>query len=95
MTWFKFILWLAVIYTLYYGGLICWELLRTKRMPGEEQHELTFVDEAVPLKTVPTGESHAAAAAVSAVVSSGGVKIKDIFRLAQEEAIEYIRPVSF
>ncbi|WP_158829062.1 hypothetical protein [Mucilaginibacter lacusdianchii] len=96
MTWFQFIIWLAAIYILYYGGLIIWELLQAKRRPfGDDPHELTFVEEFVPLPAESQDHGPAASADVSSVVSSGGVKLKDIFRLAQEEAIEYIRPVSF
>lgn len=96
MTWFKFTIWLAVIYTLYYGGLILWELMQAGRTPqGDAGNELTFVEDAVPLKAVSDTARSAADTDTSPVVSSGGVKLKDIFRLAQEEAIEYIRPVSF
>jgi hypothetical protein len=96
MTWFKFSMWLAVIYAAYYGALIVAELLRARRiLPDEDNIELTFVEETAPAKAVFTAESASAAAISSPVVSSGGVSLREIFRLAQEEAIEYIRPVSF
>lgn len=96
MTWFKFSMWLAVIYAAYYGALIVAELLRARRiLAGEETNELTFVEDTIPAKAVFADEPSPAAAQSSPVVSSGGVSLREIFRLAQEEAIEYIRPVSF
>gem|GEM_PF-6505039 len=89
-------MWLAVIYAAYYGALIILELLRSKRNPSpEEKMELTFVEETAPAKAVFDETIAAAVALSSPVVSSGGVSLREIFRLAQEEAIEYIRPVSF
>ena len=96
MTWFKFSICLALLYTLYYSGLIFWELLRARRKPaGDDTPELTFAEDASPPQTITEEALPAADLQSSSVVSSGGVLIKEIFKLAQEEAIEYIRPVSF
>lgn len=93
MTWFKFLLWLAGGYAVYYLILIGWDLLRSKKVAGQETNDvLTFVEDIAPQKPV---VNEVADSTISAIVSSGGVMLKEIFRLAQEEAIEYIRPVSF
>jgi len=93
MTWIKFALWLTGIYTVYYMALIFWDFLRKGHMPiGSESHELTFVEHIEPIRPEPenVSEFHG-----SAVMSSGGVGLKQLFNLAREEAIEFTRAVSF
>lgn len=94
MTWFKFAICLAVLYALYYGLLILWDILQARRGPvNESSLELTFIEDAAP--AIVEMSAQQGTAGTSAVVSSGGVLLKQIFKLAQEEAIDYIRPVSF
>ncbi|NHA03271.1 hypothetical protein G7092_05680 [Mucilaginibacter sp. HC2] len=94
MTWIKFTLWLLGIYTSYYAALIIWDYLRTKRGDtGYDQHELTFVEDIKPVK------SHVDESTLngkeSSIVFSGGVSLKQMFNLAREESVEYIKAVSF
>jgi hypothetical protein len=94
MTWIKFTLWLLGIYTSYYAVLITWDYLHTKRGDTEnDKHELTFVEDFEPVKShvdesTPNGKE-------SSVVFSGGVSLKQMFNLAREESVEYIKAVSF
>jgi len=93
MTWIKFALWMSGIYLMYYGGLICWDFLRSGKKTGVLQsHELSFEEHVEPLKELP---DKAPEIYDASVLSSGGVSLKQLFNLAREEAIEFTRPVSF
>jgi hypothetical protein len=93
MTWIKFALWLAGIYTVYYVALILWDYLRSGRTsPIADQHQLTFVDHLEPVKTV---DERLPDAKPDSILSCGGVSLKQMFNLAREEGIEYIGKVSF
>ncbi|MCC8407716.1 hypothetical protein LJ707_02165 [Mucilaginibacter sp. UR6-1] len=93
MNWMKFILWLSVIYLAYYGAVLLWDFLRSGKLPPDEKSEIiSFDEDAEPAQEIsaPQPEIYDAS-----VLSSGGVSLKQLFSLAREEAIEYIRPVSF
>jgi hypothetical protein len=93
MNLIRFALWLSGIYLAYYLALILWDTLRSGYTPDSSgpQH-LTFSEhqEAVPRLLQPEAEL-----AASAVISSGGVSLKQLYSLAKDEAIEYTRNVSF
>ena len=94
MTWIKFAIWLFGFYTAYYTSLVLWDAFQTKRTTVKEgSGELTFVDDVEQVKEVPDEESEIEVG--SPVVSSGGVTLKQTFNLAREDAIAYIRAVSF
>jgi len=94
MTWIKFAIWLFGIYTAYYTSLVLWDVLQKKRTTvAERPGELTFVDDLEQVKEVT--DEPAETEAGSPVVSSGGVSLKQTFNLAREDAIAYIRAVSF
>ena len=94
MTWIKFALWLLGIYTFYYVALILWDYIRTNRgEPLNDKHELTFVEDIQPVKT--PVEELTDTAKESPVAFSGGVSLKQLFNLAREESVEYIKSVSF
>ena len=77
---------------LYLPGL--WDVFQTKRTTVKEgSGELTFVDDVEQVKEVPDEASEIEVG--SPVVSSGGVTLKQTFNLAREDAIAYIRAVSF
>ena len=93
MNWMKFILWLSVIYITYYGAVLLWDFLRSRKLPADENsHIISFVEDAEPVQEIaaPKPEIYDAS-----VLSSGGVSLKQLFSLAREEAIEYTRPVSY
>ena len=93
MTWIKFIIWLCGLYVAYYFLIILWDML--KRRPSSAHpgaNELTFAEHIEPVAALPEVTEPEMG---DPVVSSGGVSLKQIFNLAREEAIEYIRPVSF
>ena len=93
MTWIKFALWLCGIYLAYYGGIIFWDIIRSGHMHREDDtHELHFVEHHEPERPEPDAEFEYFP---SAITSSGGVNLKQLFNLAREEAIEYTRAVSF
>lgn len=94
MTWLKFALWLLSIYTIYYVALIFWDNLRTNRGETEiDKHELTFVEDIHPVKSLV--EEIIGSGKESSVTFSGGVSLKQLFNLAREESVEYIKSVSF
>jgi hypothetical protein len=93
MTWIKFLCWLAGIYVSYYAAIVLWDTFARKRGSQEaDAHELTFVEHIEPQLHQPEAADDLSA---SAMVSSGGVNLKQLFRLAQEEAVEFTRAVSF
>jgi len=102
MNWTHFLLWLAVIYSLYYITLILLDLAASKRIskPGGSS-ELTFSEQVTPIRLGEASETVAGSAKTpsgqkeSEVIGSGGVPITDLFRLAKQEAIIYTRSVSF
>ena len=94
MTWIKFALWLLGIYTIYYVALILWDILRTQQgETGSEKHELTFVEDIHPVKSFV--EEITGSGKESSVTFSGGVSLKQLFNLAREESVEYIKSVSY
>lgn len=94
MTWIKFALWLLGIYSLYYVALILWDFLRTQGgYTNNEKHELTFVEDIHPVKSFL--EEISGSGKEPAVTFSGGVSLKELFNLAREESVEYIKSVSF
>lgn len=94
MNWIKFALWLLGIYTTYYIALIFWDYLRTNHGgTAVDKHELTFVEDIEPLKS--HVEEVSGTEKESSVAFSGGVSLKQLFNLAREESVEYIKSVSF
>jgi hypothetical protein len=92
MTWIKFATWLCGLYIIYYLGIILWDLMKNRLPPSKSgSHELTFSEDIAPLTTIAEYQPEAG----DPVISSGGVSLRQLFNLAREEAIEYIRPVSF
>jgi len=93
MNWIKFAIWLSGLYTIYYAAVILWDITRNGRSPaGAASNELTFAEHIEPSRPEPEYISEQQG---SAMISSGGVSLQQLFMLAREEAIEYIRPVSF
>jgi hypothetical protein len=94
MIWIKFALWVLGIYTSYYAALIFWDFLRTNRGgTANDKHELTFVEDIQPVKSLV--EEIIGSGKESAIAFSGGVSLKQLFNLAREESVEYIKSVSF
>ena len=94
MNWIKFAIWLFGIYTAYYSALLAWDFRAGNRSSGDDEtRELTFVNDEETVKDVPDEPS--VNERVSPVVSSGGTSLKQTFNLAREDAIDYIRAVSF
>jgi hypothetical protein len=94
MTWLKFALWLISIYAVYYVAIILWDNLRANRGESEsDKHELTFVEDIHPVQSLV--EEIIGSGKESSVAFSGGVSLKQLFNLAREESVEYIKSVSF
>lgn len=92
MTWIKFATWLCGLYVLYYLGIILWDLMKSRLPPSKTvSHELTFSEDIAPVSKFAEYQPVFS----DPVISSGGVSLRQLFNLAREEAIEYIRPVSF
>jgi hypothetical protein len=93
MTWIKFTIWLSGLYIAYYLFLILFDVLKGKNQPAKSAgNELTFSEHFEPVSALPDPDEPGAG---DPVIASGGVSLKQMFSLAREEAIEYIRPVSF
>ena len=93
MTWIKFALWLSAFYAFYYGALFLWDYLRAgKTLKVDGPHALTFVEHSDPVLAVsePATEYYP-----TAVVSSGGVSLKQLFNMARDEAVVYTKAVSY
>lgn len=102
MNWTTFLSWLAGLYLLYYSGAFLFDRAKAKRNadPAAGIPELTFAEIIVPVKPEPVAVKPMPATTVkplqsSGVISSGGVGISDLFRLAKQEAIIYTQSVSF
>lgn len=94
MTWLKFAICLLGIYAIYYVALIFWDNLRTNREEsGIDKHELTFVEDILPVKSLV--EEIIGSGKESSIAFSGGVSLKQLFNLAREESVEYIKSVSY
>lgn len=93
MNWIKFILWLGGLYTVYYLTLIAWDHLRNNRVIEESDiHELSFSEEVNAVVLTPELTS---ADIASSIYASGGVSLKNMFNLCRDEAVDYIKQVSF
>jgi hypothetical protein len=93
MTWFKFLLWIGGLYTAYYLVLIAWDNLRSgRKLKGEESNELTFSEDVSAVSLVP---ELSMADVSSPIYASGGVSLKGLFNLCRDEAVEYIKQVSY
>ncbi len=93
MTWIKFALWLSGMYVFYYAALILWDAMRGGRPAvTDDSHQLTFVEHVEPIRAEPDEETELYP---SAMMSSGGVSLKQMFSLAKQDAIEFTKGVSF
>lgn len=93
MTWFKFLLWIGGLYTAYYLVLIAWDNVRSgRKLKGEESNELTFSEDVSAVSLVP---ELSMADVSSPIYASGGVSLKGLFNLCRDEAVEYIKQVSY
>lgn len=93
MTWFKFLLWIGGLYTAYYLVLIAWDHLRSgRKLKGEESNELTFSEDVSAVSLVPELSMSDVS---SPIYASGGVSLKGLFSLCRDEAVEYIKQVSY
>ena len=102
MNWLHFLLWVAGIYSLYYLTVFLIDTAKSRASPAAKGHsnELTFSEDVQPKALVhePGADAVKAPAKVKAepeVFSSGGVILRDLFRLAQQESIVYTRTVSY
>lgn len=94
MTWLKFLGWISGLYAVYYSIIAGWDILqqRSTGRNAEEENELSFAETIAPVAVTaepaqPRGEN--------VLFSSGGVNLKQMFNLARDEAIEYVKAVSF
>jgi len=93
MNWIKFILWLGGLYTVYYLTLITWDHLRNRRVNNDnDTNELSFAEQVNDVSLTPELTSDDIA---SSLYASGGVSLKNMFNLCRDEAVEYIKQVSF
>jgi len=97
MNWLHFILWTAGGYALYYAAMILFDLKTSgstnlKNTTGE----LTFAENILPQEVEHLPEKvPEAPKSQTAIISSGGVTLKNLFGLCRDEAVLYTRAVSF
>lgn len=93
MNWMKFILWLGGLYTAYYLILIAWDHFRSNRNTEDNDIlELSFNEQVNAVALTPELTS---ADIASSMYASGGVSLKNMFNLCRDEAVDYIKQVSF
>lgn len=93
MNWIKFILWLGGLYTVYYLVLIAWDHFRSNRIAEDSDiNELSFSEQVNEVSLTPELTS---ADIASSIYASGGVSLKNMFSLCRDEAVEYIKQVSY
>jgi len=93
MTWIKFAVWLAAVYAAYYIAIILWDLIRSGGPALKpDEHVLSFAEHTEVIKPSfePVPEVHG-----SAMVSSGGVNLKQLFNLCRDEVVDYRKAVSY
>jgi hypothetical protein len=98
MNWIHFSIWVAGLYLLYYLVVILLDVAAGKRNPAPTASgELTFSEPVHPqqLQHQPDHEPTPEAKVTPEIIASGGVTLKDFFRLAKQESIIYTKPVSF
>lgn len=93
MTWFKFLLWLAGLYIIYYVIVMLIDIARGKKTDAVDgwTKELHFDGGFVPERV---GHEDAVEAE-NPVSALGGVTLKELFDLAKAQSVEYTRGVSF
>lgn len=100
MSWITFLTYTGICYALYYLVVF---LLDSRASPGDggkpETRVLTFSDdyptEKVVLENITPGLQPGQSGSVPATVGLGGVSMQNFFALAQTEALQYTRSVSF
>jgi hypothetical protein len=110
MNWLHFLTWIAGIYLSYYLENIIYDFAASKRAPADKSltNVLTFSEEVQIQRLADgpekegldkvkagAGDTRIKIKAESEVIASGGVCLKDLFKLARQESIIYTRPVSF
>jgi hypothetical protein len=94
MTWIKFALLMLGSYTGYYAAIIFWDYFRSRSgKAANDQQELTFIEDIEPVKSLP--EEPNVSGKETSTSFSGGVSLKQLFNLAREESVEYIKSVSY
>lgn len=111
MNWTQFLTGVAVCYAIYYGLNLLFDLLRSRTVgrKGPEAEELVIEDRTEPVSVgVPpphsgsqpmvTGQpSPNARTAISSgpILATGGVDIRQLFALAQADAIQYTKAIPY
>lgn len=93
MSYLKFTLWLLSLYFVYYTLLVLWDLFKSReRGPGRQEQELTFAEPVSAIQPAfePLPGDHS-----SAITASGGVSLRQMFNLAQDDAVEFTSQVAY
>lgn len=101
MNWTQFLLSIAAVYSLYYLLNILFDMIRSRGQPitGTSQDELVFSEETQPKQIgsdEPAPEPKSRQAISSGpLISTGGVRLQQLFALAQSEVIEYTKAIPY
>lgn len=101
MNWTQFLLSIAAAYSLYYLLNILFDIIRSRGQPitGTNQDELVFSEETQPNQVgsdevSPEPKSRQVISS-GPLISTGGVKLQQLFALAQSEVIEYTKAIPY
>ncbi len=101
MNWTQFLLSIAAVYCLYYLLNILFDMIRSRGQPiiGTSQDELVFTEETQPKQVgsdepAPKPKSRQVISS-GPLISTGGVRLQQLFALAQSEVIEYTKAIPY
>lgn len=106
MNWTQFLIGLAAIYGIYYALNLLFDLFVHRRAPatGDRGNELVFPDDPPPERVIPDpsiNEREPTVGGGKPVISSGplqstgGINIKELVSLVQNDLIEYTKAIPY
>lgn len=106
MNWTQFLLGLCAIYVIYYALNLLFDLFIGRQAPNktDEGNELVFPDDPPPERVVPdtpnteseaTGNIEKSAISSGPLQSTGGVNLKELVSLVQNDLIEYTKAIPY
>ena len=106
MNWIQFVLYLSAVYLGYYGLNLMYDLFYLKdpdsKLKNSKNGEITFPEHYSPAQVELPEEliqednfENTAAISSGPIESSGGVSIKELFSLAQNDLIEYTKAIAY
>lgn len=101
MNWTQFLLSISAVYSLYYLLNVLFDMIRSRgqSITSTSQDELVFTEETQPKQVSsdePAPEPKTRQVISSGpLISTGGVRLQQLFALAQSEVIEYTKAIPY